>query len=156
MKMAIVRPTQSYLQKTSLFLRYHITAHKTFVDQLFPQSNGLPSQVEIFDHTPGTKEKEENIIAMIEKIDQKSLFPSSVTTNRGLVNVFSNLKATPEQSHDLLNFRTIGHDSLINYINHYLLRVPSINPPVRRNKLLTMAPPKKADESKRKGDETSY
>ena len=42
LKMAIVRPTQSYLQETSLFLKYRITAHKNLLAQLFPQTKILP------------------------------------------------------------------------------------------------------------------
>ena len=45
LKMAIVRPTQSYLQKTSLFLKYRITVYNNLLAQLFPQTKILPSQV---------------------------------------------------------------------------------------------------------------
>ena len=50
------------------------------------------------------KVKEENIIAMIEIINMTYLFTTTVRENRGLLNVFSSVKATPEQSHDLLRF----------------------------------------------------
>ena len=38
LKMAITYPTRSYLQKTSLFLRYRITAHKNLLEQLLPST----------------------------------------------------------------------------------------------------------------------
>ena len=89
------------------------------------------------------KVKEENIIAMIETINKTNLFTTTVRENRGLLNVFSSVKATPEQSHDLLRFRQIGQDGLTNYINYYLLKNPSTKAPMHGNKLVTMAPRKK-------------
>ena len=62
LKMAIVRPTQSYLQKTSLFLKYRITAHKNLLAQLFPQTKILPSSIGIVVHTPEMKIKEETLL----------------------------------------------------------------------------------------------
>ena len=79
---------------------------------------------------------------MINEILCNGLLPHSLTANRGLVNVFSGLKASPEQSHDLLNFREIGTTDLVNYVNHHILKIPSTNAPKRKNKLVTMAPKK--------------
>lgn len=56
-------------------------------------------------------------------------------------------KTTPEQAHDLLNFRQIGSDHLDNYIGLRILRQPSANAPTRKHRLLTMTEPKL--ESKR-------
>lgn len=64
LKMAIAHPTQAYLQKTSLFLRYRITAHKNLLDQLFPCSVSSPPPVKVFDSTPEMKKVEENITTM--------------------------------------------------------------------------------------------
>ena len=61
-----------------------------------------------------------------------------------LINAFTQIKATPEQAFDMLNFREIGSNE---YINHYLLKNPSTTTPVRRIKLLTMAPTKKINET---------
>ena len=38
MKEAVVRPTKTYLQKTSLFLRHRIDIHKALMKQLFQRS----------------------------------------------------------------------------------------------------------------------
>ncbi len=45
---------------------------------------------------------------MMKEINKVDLFPSSIQENRGLLNVFNQTKATPEQSFDMLNFRDIG------------------------------------------------
>ena len=147
LKMAIARPTKPYLQKTSLFMRYRITSHKNLLLQIFPHLNKGPKMLfGVFNITPEIREREDNIIAMLHEIQTKALLPESVPANRGLVNIFSCLKATPEQSFDMLNFRQIGGNDLKNYISHYILRIPSTDAPVRQNKLLTMAAPKKVSK----------
>jgi len=93
-----------------LFLRYRISVHKNLLAQLFPQTDILPLRVGEVDHTPKIKAKEDNIIAMTDTINQTNLFMTPVRKNRGLSNVFSSIKATPEQSHDLLRFRQISQD----------------------------------------------
>ena len=48
-------------------------------------------------------------------------------------------KATPEQSKDMLTFREIGMQANEQYVTHRILQSPSLNAPVRRHRLLTMA-----------------
>ncbi len=83
---------------------------------------------------------------MMKEINKVDLFPSSIQGNRGLLNLFNQTKATPEQSFDMLNFRDIGSQNLENFINHFLLQHPSTIAPVRKNKLLTMVPVKKINK----------
>ena len=76
-------------------------------------------------------------------ICQKALLPITTDSNRGLVNVFSGVIATPEQSHDLLTFRTVGVQDFENFVKHRILKQPSSAiAPVRKRRLLTMAPRK--------------
>lgn len=84
---------------------------------------------------------------MIHTIQEKALLPAVVQENRGLVNAFSSIEATPEQHNDLLNFREIGCSDLANYIDYHILHTPSTNAPLRQHKLLTMAPPKKVGKA---------
>lgn len=148
LKMAIERPTKSYLQKMSLFLRYRVSVHKNLLRQLFPSLNENPKPLfGIFSSASETKVKEENIVSMIQAIQKKALLPAAVQNNRGLLNSFSGLEATPEQSVDLLNFRDTGSNDLTNDINHHILNTPSTNTPLRQHKLLTMAPSKKVRKS---------
>ena len=53
---------------------------------------------------------------MIEVIQKYHMLSSSVTTDRGLVNVFNNLEATPEVQKDMLMFREVVKDHLKLYV----------------------------------------
>ncbi len=142
MKAAVVRPTRAYLQKTSLFLRYRIAAYKNILQQLFPAEPNSPSEHAqncLTTNEPEIREREENTLSMLKDMDKSGLLPHNVLCNRGLRNVFTGTAATPEQAHDLLNFRKIGTEDLSHFITHHILRKPSTVAPVRRNRLLTMA-----------------
>ena len=65
-----------------------------------------------------------------------------VQCSRGVVNVFTGVAATPEQTHDLLNARSIGEQHYEYYISRHILQTPSTTAPLRKAHLLTMAPPK--------------
>ena len=80
--------------------------------------------------------KEDNIKKMCMELTTKRLLPLQLQSNRGIVNTFSGQKATPEQSKDMLTFREIGMQA---YVTHRILQSPSLNAPVRRRRLLTMA-----------------
>lgn len=145
-KVIISQVTEATLQKTTLTLQYRITAHKNLLHQIFPHLNCTESLLfDVYTSNSAIKKREENITAMLTEIQGKGLF-FSPTANRGLINIFSGVMASPEQCHDLLNFRKIGSNDLENYISHYLLKKPSTNAPVRKNKLLTMATPKKVSK----------
>ena len=76
---------------------------------------------------------------MMEMTITCQLLPPSLQSNRGLFNPFSNIHATPEQSHDLLNYRDIGNRQFEQYITHRIAQAPStVHAPVRRKRLLTM------------------
>ena len=110
MKSAIVRPTTAYLKRTSLFFGYRIAAHKNLLTQLFPDDEVQDhSDVHsIFDTTPYANQTQQNIEAMKTLICQKALLATTTDSNRGLLNVFSVVVATPEQAHDLLTFRKVS------------------------------------------------
>lgn len=141
LKMAVVRPSTAYLKKTTSFFSYRIKAHKQLTTQLFP-SFQLPENNAVWDNTIVTKHWEENVSKMRSIVIEHCLFNTQTESDRGLLNVFTNTKATLEQAHDILNARKIGHESYINYITYYLLQLPSMNAPIRRKQLLTMAPAK--------------
>ncbi len=141
LKNAIIRPTKEYLQKTSLFLRYRIAAYKNLLSQVFPSDTDMqPENITFYSDCKSFLKIEENVKAMIDEATRMNLFPLALNTNRGLMNVFSAQKATSKQSHDLLNFSKIGKEHLNHHIKLRILRKPSIDAPIRKHRLLTMAP----------------
>lgn len=137
LKIAVVRPTQAYLQKTNFFFAYRIKAHSQLESQLFP----APQEPKLLDNTAFTKRWDDNIMNMRSLITEHNLFDSQCI--RSVVNAFTGKEATTGQAEDLLNARTIGEKHYRNYITHHIMRVPSVtNAPFRKARLLTMAPPK--------------
>ena len=61
MKTAVVHPTHSYLQKTSLFLNCRIKAFKNLIEVLFPERSEIIMCNTIKDDSPSTQCTEENI-----------------------------------------------------------------------------------------------
>lgn len=64
---------------------------------------------------------------MIEVIQK---YKSCVTTDRGLVNVFKNLEATPEVQKDILTFREVGKEHLNLYVKFHILKTVTTNAPI--------------------------
>ena len=155
LKAAVIRPTTSYLQKTTLFFNYRIKAYKNIIHELFPEKDTKQSTSNtIIDSTPQSYQGEENIKQMCSLIRTKNLLMT--TTNRGILNVFSGQKATPEQEADMLNFRHIGTQAYLDYVTHHILHQPSsVKAPLRRHKLLTMKPVKSYAKRRNPKDQES-
>ena len=81
--------------------------------QIFQQEHKESEEKEnsVYDLSKEVRNREENINAMINVIEDNQLLPV-VEQNRGLIYVFSGEKANPQQTHDFLNFRKIGSDDL--------------------------------------------
>ena len=140
LKAAIIRPSEAYLQKTSLFFNYRIKAYKNLLQELFPtKSNETCSPSTITDSTLYAKHCEENIQSMCLLINTNKLFATQ-QSNRGLSNIFTGQLATLEQTNDMLSFRDIGKQAFKQYINTRILHKPSsTSAPLRRHKLMTMS-----------------
>ena len=120
LKLATIRPTPCYLQKTTLFFNYRISAYKHFPKQLFLEKTNqakTENSKSVLDSTIAASEREENIKHMCTVINNSSLL-SFQTTNRGLINSFTGQRATPEQTHDMLHFRSIGAESFQHFISY--------------------------------------
>lgn len=75
---------------------------------------------------------------------QKSLLISTphlplLRTQHELGNLFTEKHATPEQQHDLLNFREIGQDEFERHVAYYILKEASVHPPLRKKRLQTLS-----------------
>ena len=143
LKSAISRPTQAYLQKTSLFFNYRIKLLKHFKAQLFLDDESSPTQFNsIIEKTTASGKVYQNIKRMVHVINNADLLPVHIPKNRGLINTFTTQKATQEQLHDMLQFQTLGEEALDRYITHFIIGIPSTSSSLRRHKVLTMASPK--------------
>ena len=74
----------------------------------------------------------------------RSLFALE-TTNRGLINPFTNKTATPQQSNDLL--RSIGEQEFNQRIVSFTLKKPSVKVPNHKRRLQTFSE-KKVNKSR--------
>lgn len=144
LKMAVVRPTQAYLQKTVCFFNYRVKAQKNLAAQIFCLKKNTPTETNsILDNTTFTKHWEENVQQIRRHIVQFALFTSKTEISRGLVNIFTGTHATLEQAHDMLNAKKVGQEKFKNYITHHILQQPStVQAPLRHKRLLTMGPQK--------------
>ena len=82
-----------------------------------------------------TKKCEANVTKVLNTIARHRLFHDS-NFNKGL-HTINNKLATPEQLHDLLNFRKIGQEAYESYVSYKFLHAASSNPPTRKKSLLT-------------------
>lgn len=84
MKAAVVRPTKAYLQKTSMFLRYHIAVYNNMLQKLFPAESKLPSQHaqdRLTTTEPQITKREDNVLAVIKEIDSNSVLPLNLSSD---------------------------------------------------------------------------
>lgn len=70
---------------------------------------------------------------MLDAIERKDM------KGNGLWNFLDGKEATPEQAHDLLNYRKIGQDSFDSYINTRIVGKPSTNASKRKKPLITFS-----------------
>ena len=69
--------------------------------------------------------------------------PTSNHINRGLINLITEERVSPEISHDLLNARIIGQADYEATVKYHFLKDPSVAVPKRKQKLLTIKGPSK-------------
>ena len=117
------------------FLSNYLQFRAKCVQTIFSQIS-KPKR-EKFSHVVTYKDKkcEANITKVLDAIARHGLFHDS-TSNKGL-HTIDNKLATPEQSHDLLNFRQIGQEAYESYVSYKFLHTASSNPPTRKKSLLT-------------------
>ena len=133
LKTAVVHPTKTYLQKTTLFFNYHIKSQKNLIRQLFPERfTQTTNSNTILDSTSQAHHREENIQQMCSTISTCSLLPPQLQTNHQCLQWTTGNPWTIQwHAHFPSNWNT--------GIQDILHQPSSVNAPIRRHKLLTMA-----------------
>ena len=143
-KLAVIRPTPERMQYIAHYLPFRAMCIKNLKVQLFPEK--YKHKVEHpFIASSRDKALNVNTEKMLEEVKSKGAIFID-TTNKGLLNFLDDVHATPEQSHDLLNFRNVGQQAFENLVQYKLLQKASTNAPERKKKLHTFS----SQESKKK------
>ncbi len=136
-KTSVVHPSKDYISRIASYLPYRTKCIENLRKEIFPEESTAVDSVptSLLTTRSSDKKTSSNIQAQIALIKStKLLEPTS--TNRGLINPFSNRIASPEQEHDLLQFRQIGTTE---YIAYYILKQASIHAPDRKKRLVTFS-----------------
>ncbi len=139
-KTSIVRPNPDYINRIARYIPFRSKTLENLRKQLFPDEK-LQSDSSItppFSKTRADFKREQNIVALTKLIHTKAVF-TVPDCDRGLVNPFVDKVATPQQCHDLLNFRSIGQAEFLLRIRYFLLKEPSVQAPNRKRRLQTFS-----------------
>ena len=138
-KTSIVRPSKDYINRIAHYIPYRTKSLENLKHQIFPETKCEEVTItSSFTSKSDDKKYELNVQAQISAIKVYSLFPVE-GSNRGLVNPFTKKVASPSQSSDLLNFRSIGQKEFLQRINSFILKQPSVNAPNRKRHLQTFS-----------------
>ena len=125
-KKSIVKPSEDYISRIASYITYRTRAQQNLIYQelttiltakllllllknrkkpLFPHNNKSSERISsLFSVKPNDKINEKNVQTQLHALEKANLL------NCGLVNYFTNDKATEKKYHDLLNFRKIGEE----------------------------------------------
>jgi hypothetical protein len=132
-KLAVVHPSKHKMEFLSNYMSFRPACVDNLAKQIFPERG---QHTNMFSHVPTSKDRKRdiNIHHMLDAILTKGMLTVS-----GLCNVFEQKQATPEQAHDLLNFRKIGQEACEGFISSKVLGLPSTTAPTRRRRLCTFS-----------------
>ncbi len=134
-KTSIVRPSPDYVNKIANYLPFRAKCLNNLHSQLFPEEEKTEAQNSIL----STKLEKKHIACNIT--EQKKVIEASglldVTDNTGLKNPLCKKIPSPEQTHDLLNFRAIGQEEFDKYMEYYITSKSSVAPVQRKRRLCT-------------------
>ena len=134
----IIRPSADYISRTAAFLPVRSKAITNLEQQIFADRKSPTVEKITSLHTadPECMKHTSNVQAQVQKLKTDSVsFPKFHASN--LQHLFNSKAITPQQSHDLLNFREIGQIEYQRNVDYYILRTPSVKPPKHRKSLLT-------------------
>ena len=130
-KMCITKPSADYIQRVAKFLPVRSRAIKNFEKQVYTEheetdANNIKS---LFTKHEAEKKQQMNVECQENRLASSQL---NNTSDNILQHLFMTKKLTPEQEHDLVNFRDIGQEEFENRVNYYVLKNPSVQAPRRR------------------------
>ena len=125
-KLAVVHPSKHRMEFLSNYLHFRSACVECVKRQIFPEREVNKQE---FSHSVMgmDRKREENILRMVQVINSKEML--SLT---GLWNFLEEKEATPEQAHDLLNFRAIGQKAYEQFVAQKILGLPSTSSPNRK------------------------
>ena len=135
--MSITRPSADYIQRVAKFLPVRSKAIKNFEEQVYTEREDINTNNTTSLLTKHEAEKKQQM--NVECQEQKLASSQLNNTSDNILHLFSTKKLTPEQEHDLVNFRDIGQEEFENRVNYYTLKNPSVQAPRRRKHLLTFS-----------------
>jgi hypothetical protein len=135
-KTAIVKPNPDYINRLASYLPYRSKAIDNFTEQLLISSQHNIEINSPFTSVPSDIKHQDNVETILQHLHDFAIF-SIESVNRGLQNPFTNQKASPEQRHDLLQFRTMGKAEYLQRISSVILKQPSTAAPNRKHRIQT-------------------
>ena len=131
----ITRPSADYINRTALFIPVRAKAMQNLEQEIFHEKKAKETSISIFSSQISNHKKfEENVKNQIKKLQASSL--TTHQNGSGLKHLFLTKILTPEQTHDMLNFRVIGQGDYETGVEYYVIRTPSVKPPKHRKRLL--------------------
>ena len=134
----ITRPSADYINRTAKFLPVRAQAMKNMEKQVISDklaNSGSPKSVTSIHGTGLSHRLEMNVRSQVQKLELSSITASN--TDSCLRHLFNKKDLSPDQSHDLMNFRHIGQTEYERRVQYFILRTPSIKTPKRLKRLLT-------------------
>ena len=137
-KKYVIHPTADSIERKAIFMPIRAKAMKDIEKQLYPEqsTNSLNDILTVHSKNSSDKKFEINVRAMETKLNTSSLKLNDMDADH-LHQLFGPRKISPEQEHDLLNFRNIGQGEFELSVQYFVLRNPSVKPPKRKKRLLT-------------------
>ena len=139
----ITRPSADYINRTAMFLPVRAKAMKNIEEQVFSDKKSTSSIKPIISiHGTGVSTKlGMTVRSQIEKLKTSSISASNTEsttcTCSSLCHLFNKKDLTPDQVHDLMNFRQIGQAEFERRVEYFILHTPSVKSPKRQKRLLT-------------------
>ena len=137
-KMSIIRPTPDYINRIVRYLPYRNKAIENLTNYLFQEDKQCEEKLSLLSKKPDDVKHEHNICCQIKAIQDCGMLQYA-STDRGLINPFTNKTATAQQACDLLSFRTTGQKEFLNDVEFRILKTPSTAATIRKRRLQTFS-----------------